>query len=116
MDFSPGSILRTLYAAFNARQVDTVLQAMTDDVQWPDLLEDTVLVGKEAVRAYWQRQWTSLDPSVEPVHFSQNEKGDTVVNVHQVIRDLNGTVISDGFVRHIYTFRNGLIQRMVVQL
>jgi ketosteroid isomerase-like protein len=48
--------LRALYRAFNARDVDTVLAAMAEDVDWPNGWEGGRVVGHEAVRRYWERQ------------------------------------------------------------
>jgi len=39
---------------------------MVDDVEWPDVANDTVLRGKEAVRHYWEAQLTVASPQVTP--------------------------------------------------
>ena len=57
--------LRGMYDAFNARDIDAVLAAMTDDVDWPNGWEGGRELGREAVREYWTRQWAAIDPSVE---------------------------------------------------
>jgi hypothetical protein len=56
------------------------------------------------------RQWGAIDPHVEPVDFDTDEMGRTAVEVHQVVRDLSGNVISEGMVEHIYLIENGLIK------
>ena len=38
-----------------------------------------------------------------------------VVDVHQVVRDKAGKVIADSKVQHVYTLRDGLIERMDVR-
>jgi hypothetical protein len=38
-----------------------------------------------------------------------------VVAVHQVVRDLEGNLMVDQMVQHVYTFADGLIQRMDIQ-
>ena len=42
--------LRSLYQAFNARDVDTCLAAMTPDVDWANGWEGGRVVGRDAVR------------------------------------------------------------------
>ena len=107
-------LLRDLYAAFNARQVDALLAAMTDDVDWPNVLQGTRAHGPAAVRAYWTAQFAAIDPHVEPVRI--DTLGDTsVVQVHQVVRDLDGKVLADQVVEHVYTMRDGLVARMDVR-
>ena len=54
--------LRSLYQAFNKRDIDAVLAAMSEDVDWPNAWEGGRVHGKQAVRAYWTRQWQEIDP------------------------------------------------------
>lgn len=107
--------IRAMYAAFNGRDIDGALAGMTEDVSWPKASEGGRVEGKEAIRAYWTRQWAEFDPRVEPVEIGDGEAGTTEVKVHQVVKDLGGAVLSDGMVRHVYTLRDGLIARMEVR-
>ena len=52
-----------------------------------------------------------IDPHVEPVSFSTPADGSTEVEVHQIVRDLNGSILSDKMVRHIFRMDDGLIRR-----
>jgi ketosteroid isomerase-like protein len=107
-------VLRGLYAAFNDRDVDRLLAAMTQDVDWPNVLEDTRVHGPDAVRTYWEAQFAAIDPHVDPVAIETT--GDTaVVTVHQVVRDLDGNVLADQVVEHVYRFRDALVARMDVR-
>jgi hypothetical protein len=38
--------------------------------------------------------------------------GAVAVDVEQVVRDLDGTVVAQGRVVHVYTLRDGLVARM----
>jgi hypothetical protein len=38
--------LERAYCRFNERRIDDLLAMMTDDVQWPDVANGTVLEGK----------------------------------------------------------------------
>jgi hypothetical protein len=105
-------LLRQAYAAFNARDIDGALALMHPDVDWPNGMEGGRELGHDAVRAYWTRQFGLIDSHVEPVGFERDDQGRIVVEVHQVVRDLEGSVLSDGRVRHVYTLRDGLVSRM----
>jgi ketosteroid isomerase-like protein len=103
--------LQRVYAAFNARDIDTAVSLMHEDVDWPNGWEGGRITGRDAVRDYWTRQFESIDSWVDPEAFT--ESGDRVaVTVHQVVRDLDGNVLSDGSVSHVYTFKDGLVARM----
>ena len=66
--------------------------------------------GREDVRSYWTRQWTMIDPHVEPVEISIGANGEIVVEVHQVVRDRNGQLLADRMVGHIFQLENGVIK------
>ena len=108
-------LLTKVYSAFNARDVDTVLAAMSADVDWPNGWEGGSVYGHRGVRDYWMRQWAAIDPHVEPVGFNVDEMGRTVVKVHQVVRDLEGNVIAEGMVEHVYLIKDGLIKSMEIK-
>ena len=107
--------LRALYVAFNAREIDTVLAALADDVDWPNAWEGGRLRGRAEVRDYWTRQWAEIDGRVEPVGFTSLPDGRVAVEVEQTVRDLDGVLLSEGRVRHVYAFRAGLVVSMDVE-
>ena len=107
--------LTALYVAFNAREVDQLLDAMTDDVDWPNAREGGRLHGKEAIRDYWTRQWSEIDPTVEPVSFTRRPDGCIAVDVQQVVRALDGSLVSEARVVHVYTLHGGLVAGMEVE-
>jgi nuclear transport factor 2 (NTF2) superfamily protein len=108
--------LRALYVAFNAREIDTVLAALHEDVDWPNAWEGGRLRGRAAVRDYWTRQWAEIDGQVEPVDFTALPDGRVAIEIDQTVRDLNGTLLSEGRVRHVYAFaEDGLVTSMEVE-
>lgn len=108
-------LLMNAYRAFNARDIDAVLSLMSADVDWPNGWEGGRVYRHQGVREYWIRQWAALDPHVEPVSFVTDESGRIIVKVHQVVRDLEGNVIADGIVEHVYSIENGLIRSMEIR-
>jgi hypothetical protein len=111
----PEGRLRALYAAFNARDMETALAGTAEDVDWPNGWEGGRERGRDAVRAYWSRQWGEIDPHVQPLSITTRSDGRVAVEVHQVVRDLRGDVLSDGRVIHVYRLRDGLVARMDIE-
>ena len=109
------ALLRRAYAAFNARDVEAVIALMHPDVDWPNAWEGGRVHGQAAVRDYWARQFEVIDGRVEPVGFALGPDGRVVVHVHQVVRDRDGALLSDGHVQHVYRLRNGLVEHMEVR-
>jgi hypothetical protein len=107
-------LLRTAYAAFNARDIDAALALMTPDVTWPKAFKGGFVHGPEEVRAYWTEQWSEINPHVEPIAFYSEDAGQVLVEVHQVVRDLSGAVLADEHVGHRFTIEHSLIQAMEV--
>ncbi|HEY1594444.1 MAG TPA: nuclear transport factor 2 family protein [Thermoleophilaceae bacterium] len=107
-------LLRGAYAAFNARDIERALVLMHPDVDWPNGMEGGRVRGHDEVRAYWTRQFGLIDSRVTPEAFEQEPDGSMAVVVHQVVRDLDGAELSDTHVRHVYSFREGLVERMEI--
>ncbi len=107
-------LLRRAYAAFNARDVEAAVALMHEDVDWPNGMEGGRVHGRDGVRAYWTRQFGLIDAHVDPEAF-RHADGRVEVRVHQVVRNLDGDVLSDGHVQHAYTLRDGLVERMDIE-
>jgi hypothetical protein len=108
-------LIHTCYEAFNARDLDTALANLHPDVDWPNAIDGGRLHGHQEVRNYWKGQFETYDPRVEPEAINEDEQGRTVVDVHQVARQLDGSLIADERVQHVYTIDAGLIARMDIR-
>ena len=109
---SSKTIIEQAYSAFNKRDIDGALALMTQDVSWPKASEGGRVVGKEEIRAYWTRQWREFDPHVEPLGITEEDGGRIRVRVRQLVKNLEGDVLSDSEVLHILTMNGGLIAAM----
>jgi nuclear transport factor 2 (NTF2) superfamily protein len=103
--------LSFVYDRFNARDMETVLTAMKEDVIWANGMDGGYVNGRDGVRSYWTRQWGLINPHVYPVEFSAGPSGEMVVRVHQVVHDLSGGLLADHEVSHIFWIEDGLIKR-----
>ena len=106
------TMIEQAYSAFNQRDIDGALALMAQDVSWPKASEGGKVVGKEEIIAYWTRQWDEFDPHVEPLAMTEEEGGKTRVKVHQLVKSLQGDVLSDSEVLHVFTVKSGLIAAM----
>ncbi|ADV84920.1 nuclear transport factor 2 family protein [Terriglobus saanensis] len=106
------TLIEQAYTAFNKRDLDGALALMTQDVSWPKASEGGKVVGKEEVRAYWTRQWSEFDPHVLPLAMTEEDGGKIRVRVHQLVKSLQGDVLSDSEVLHLFTVKSGLIAAM----
>ena len=108
--------LRRTYRAFNDRDLDAVVEQMHPEVDWPNAWEGGRVLGHDAVREYWTRQFREISSKVEPESFTEEPDGALTVQVHQVVHDANsGDLVADSRVRHRYWFdENGLVTRMEV--
>ena len=106
------TLIERAYSAFNRREIDGALALMTEDVSWPKASEGGKVTGKEGIREYWTRQWCEFDPHVEPLAMSEGNGGKVRVSVHQLVKNLQGEVLSDSKVLHVFTVHSGLIATM----
>ena len=115
-------LLKRIYDRFNARDIDGVLRALTDDVAWANGMEGGHVHGHQAVRAYWTRQWTMVSPHVEPVGFHRAGDGAIIAAVRQSVRDLEGRPLQgqthglkDKTVEHVFRLREGKVVRFDIR-
>lgn len=109
-------VIKKAYTAFNERNIDNALSTMQPDVQWSKAWEGGYISGHNEIKEYWTRQWSEINPKVEPVGFDERENGSLEVKVAQNVKDLQGALVFDGLVKHIYTFQDGLIKTMDIEL
>jgi ketosteroid isomerase-like protein len=110
------SLIKTAYAAFNARDIDTILSVMHPDIKWARAWEGDYAIGQQEVRSYWTRQWQEIDPKVFPVGFHERENGTLEVTVDQLVKDLSGGILFEGKVKHIYVINDGLLEQMNIEV
>ena len=99
--------LKRVYDRFNARDMETILVAMHEDVIWANGIEGGHVHGRNGVRSYWTSQWATINPHVEPLTFACGPQGEVVVEVHQVVLDLTGNLLADQMVQRHEVLRAG---------
>ena len=109
------NLIKRAYSAFNSRNIDEALSTFHSEVQWPKAFEGGYVNGHDEIRKYWTRQWTEINPTVEPVEITQRADGLLEVTVHQIVKDLHGELIFDGKVKHIYTSKDNLLRKMDIE-
>src|SRR6187200_1550020 len=102
------NFFQELYKNFNDRKIDLVISKMTGDVKWANGMDGGYVHGHDAVKDYWTRQFTMVSSNVSPLEI---ETGNDIVKikVHQVVHDLNGNLLADELVYHIFHLRENKI-------
>jgi len=108
-------LVRRLYDRFNARDIDGVLLALAEDVAWANGMDGGHVHGRDAVRDYWTRQWAVIDPHVDPIRVGDPVDGSTLVDVHQVVKDLEGKVLLDETIAHRFQFEGDVVTRFDIE-
>lgn len=106
--------VRAAYESFNRQDLDQALGFLADDVQWPDVVTGSVLEGKDAVRAYFERVFAVVSMRVTVGDLIP--LGDAVlVTTYQQFYDLDGSVLGPPrMVVNRYTFEDDRATRMEV--
>jgi ketosteroid isomerase-like protein len=113
-----GQHIERLYAAFNRRDIDTVLAGLTRDVAWANGMHGGHVHGHDGVRNYWTQQFTQIRSTVQPQRLLQQSDGRVAVDVHQVVHSVDGSqLLADTTVRHVFTFDddNSLVRRFDIE-
>ncbi len=109
------TVVHQLYLGFNRRDIPAVLALLDDDVDWANGMDGGHVHGRDAVRIYWTKQWAAIQPHVDPLHIGQRGDGKMAVDVHQVVHDLDGNLLLDETVRHVFLIENGLVSRFDIE-
>ena len=104
------SFFKNIYQYFNERNIELVIDNMTDDVQWANGMEGGYLYGRDAVREYWTRQFGLINSKVVPLQV-EGDRDVIKIKVHQVVHDLNGNLLADEIIEHYFHLGNGSITR-----
>jgi limonene-1,2-epoxide hydrolase len=108
------AMLEALYSALNARDIEVALDHLAPGVDWPNEETGSRVHGRDAVRAYWQKQWKEIDPTVEPMRINITGDGKAHVFVDQLVRALDGEILQNRQVEHVFEFDGPFISRMTV--
>ena len=109
-------MFQDLYAAFNARDLDGVLEKFAPDVDYANGFQGGRLHGREAVRAYWTEQFTQIHPHVEATSVTERDDGKVEVAVHQSLYSIGDQLLDESNVLHVYTLTDdGLVARMDIE-
>jgi hypothetical protein len=102
-----------LYENFNARKIEKVISQMTENVKWANGMEGGFVYGHDGVREYWLRQFKQVSANVTPLKISQAENI-VAIDVHQVVHDIDGKLLGDEQLKHIFTLENGKVREFQI--
>ena len=108
------AMLEAFYGALNDRDLDAFLGHLAPRVDWPDEMTGDRVVGRDAVSAYLQKQWTKIDPRDEPMRINIAKDGKAHVLVDRLVRSLDGEILQNLRVEHVFEFDGAFISRMTV--
>jgi hypothetical protein len=80
------------------------------NVKWANGMEGGFVFGRENVHEYWRRHFALINPQLEPLNFNTDAENLQVITLRQIARDLDGNILLDKAVEHIFTIENGLIK------
>ncbi|MFE6622053.1 nuclear transport factor 2 family protein [Streptomyces sp. NPDC057740] len=113
------ALLRRMYEVFSTDEREPFMErCLAPDVDWPNVLDGVRLHGREAVRAYWARQFAAGHPLVHLEGLRPDADGEAVVaTVRLGMRDASGDdQWAEERVEHVYRFGgDGLVARMDVR-
>lgn len=74
------ALLRRMYEIFSTDERESFMErCLAPEVDWPNVLDGVRLHGREAVRAYWARQFAAGHPRVRLEGLRPDADGEAVV-------------------------------------
>jgi ketosteroid isomerase-like protein len=117
-EFDPATVAsrmessRRIYEAFNEGDIEAIVALMCPDVNWANPLQGGRERGHASVRSFWDRATELFDCRLQPLSIRADHRGRIVVDAYQTIRDVGGKPLAHQRMRHVFTFRGELIQRV----
>jgi ketosteroid isomerase-like protein len=108
------ALLIKAYDAFNRRDVAALGVLLHPDVEWPDIMEGGLIIGRGVVSDYFTRQFALMIPDARLISVEEQPPARLIADVQYAVKDLKGHLWSDTRARLAYDFRDGLIWRMTV--
>lgn len=109
-------LIRDCYAAFNAGEYGRLPEYLAPDVEWPNLLEGTMLHGPDAVITYWEQVKRVHLHHYEVKHVEYRPTNTVVVTLLRTLKSPQGALISQGLIRHVLQIRDGRVSKMDVMV
>lgn len=112
-DFDPVSLIRLAVERFNTRDIDGLAALLHPMAEWPDLMDDKLIWGREAVRDYWERQLAVVSPLVVQHDFVPVGDDLVVASTQRVLdRDTGDDLMPASEIVQRFSFSDGLIARL----
>ncbi len=115
IDISNIETVKKAYQSFNSKNAGAAICLMDENIVWPNTLDGGVVTGKKDLLAYWHRHFNQADYYTEPLCFEYKDDGTIIITVHAVVKTLDGELLKDQMVYHIYKAANGVIQSMTIE-
>jgi ketosteroid isomerase-like protein len=107
----PPAIVRALWDAFNGRQIDRIVEFVSDDCEWlPYAANEPVYRGPEGVRAFYQETFGAVE-SVTATDYAFREIGDAIAVSGSLHTVAVGGGIAQRQVHWLYWVRDGKVTR-----
>lgn len=108
------ALLIKAYEAFNRRDIAALGVLFHPDVEWPDIMDGGVIVGRQRVADYFARQLELMVPDARLITVEEQPPARLVADLQYAVKDLKGHLWSDTRAKLAYDFRDGLIWRMTI--
>lgn len=112
MDSARVALVREAYECLNNADIPGLLELLDPDVEYPDVVHNTVLRGKVSVERHWERQLQVADHSAIPSEILEVGDAVLVVAYHQIYERDGGPLGQGVSAVQRVTFRGDRIARV----
>jgi hypothetical protein len=113
-DASVEALLSELYDAINRQDIDAVMALFEPDARIPDSLESDTLVGHDQIRAYYLRQFATIQVSSSLLSTRLMPDDRIAASLLVQVHGSEGGTWGEGRVEATYRLHAGKIREMVV--
>jgi hypothetical protein len=108
-------VIARLHDALDRRDLDAVTALIHPQARFRDYLDGGELIGRDAVRGFYQRLFDMLAPGLDLIGLKTLPDGRVRADIQSSVRAPSGHLWSDTRVVAIYTVLDGLISSVELQ-
>jgi len=113
-DAAVEALLTALYDAIDRQDLEAVVALFGPDARIPDSLESVTVVGRDQIRAYYLRQFATIQVGTSLLSTRRLPDGRFEADLHVQLRGAAGGSWGERRVKATYRIDDGKISEMVV--
>jgi hypothetical protein len=110
------SLIKKAYEAFNSQDIKSAITTFHENIEFQKEFNGNYLKNQNQIIEHWTNGWKEFSVKDKPINIIERTDNKFEVTVHQIVKDKQGKILSDGILKHIFTIQDNLLLRLDIEL